>query len=863
MYRQFPSIARRFGTHGLERSSRGLGSSQLHRLAASNSLSSWARARSPMNSVRRNISNSSGPFQPLRPPPPSSLGAPQKARQFTRSRKWGRRLLIFSVVGGVIYIIDRYRYAGGILRSMRTFGTGLWVAVDYKLNFRPQPLFGGSIEDLHRRSADTLSTLLYRNGGLYLKIGQAIAMQSAILPPEFQRMFSRMFDDAPQDNWKEVQKVIRKDFGGRGVEEIFGVTFDGDHGVVSFEGKVMGLMEREARASASVAQVHWARLPNGKEVAIKIQKPEIEKQIGWDIWAWTSVMRIYTWWFDLPLYSIVPFVTERLMLETDFENEAKNGETMRQLVENEPTLRGRVYIPKNYPELSSRRVLTTEWVEGVRLWDKETMTGRWMGGFGNASPGVHGSQLSELDVGTALHELHTHGEKAKLKPERTEWRGPRRKGGLGLSTTEVMTTMIDLFSAQIFKWGVVHCDPHPGNIFIRRLPSGKPELVLIDHGLYVYMKPKFRREYSLFWKSLMTFDNERIKSITREWGIGAADLFASATLMRPYEGGQGSEDFIKGSMEKRTASERTYEMQKRMKQGIKDFLAEEENFPKELVFIGRNMRIVQANNQFMGSPVNRIKRMGNWASRSLFEDIERPWRQRLDMACRHLLFKSVMFLSDIMFYFFRIRQILGLGGGMEDELENQMKEMAKDFGIDLQNEVFEGLGYRDARPALTTWYPPTYEFHWVPTNPTSTKISQKVTYSMPLGIQQVSYPRSALKWYIGDFADIERGGGYEHTGGQQRCWNVAASDPMGGTFPRAADTAKHNDGNGVSSAPQRKPHKSITYKSGSVRSAPEAIFMRGEAGRDLPGCNSHGSSSKSNRIHRGQLLAEEQQVVRC
>ena len=381
------------------------------------------------------------------------------------------------------------------------------------------------------------------------------------------------------------------------------------------------------------------------------------------------------------------------MLETDFENEAKNGETMRKLVECEPSLRGRVYIPKTYPELSSKRVLTTEWIEGIRLWDKEAMTSRWIGGYGNGSPGVHGAKLSELDMGAAVKTLRMEGEKAKLKPERTEWKGPRRKGGLGLSTCEVMTTMVDLFSAQIFKWGVVHCDPHPGNIFVRRLPNGKPEIVLIDHGLYVYMKPKFRQQYSLFWKSMMTFDNDQISAITREWGIKAADLFASATLMRPYEGGGeegGTKGMLRDTMGKKTAGERTYEMQKQMKQGIKDFLADEENFPKEIIFIGRNMRIVQGNNQFMGSPVNRIKMMGDWASRSLFEDKQRPWRQRVEMAWRHVLFKTVMLLTDVVFYFYRIRQFLGRGGGMEDELENQMKEMARDFGIELQHEVFEG-----------------------------------------------------------------------------------------------------------------------------------------------------------------------------
>lgn len=179
-------------------------------------------------------------------------------------------------MGGTIWFADRQIYASGFVRSLRTFGTGLYVALDYKLNFRPEPLTGGTVQDLHHRNAERLFHLLRANGGLYLKIGQAIAMQSAVLPPEFQKMFGRMFDDAPQDDWKDVEAVIKEDFG-KSVEEVFGVSFTGREG--------LGLMERKARASASVAQVHWARLPDGREVAIKIQKREIAKQISWDLWA--------------------------------------------------------------------------------------------------------------------------------------------------------------------------------------------------------------------------------------------------------------------------------------------------------------------------------------------------------------------------------------------------------------------------------------------------------------------------------------------------------------------------------------------------------------------------------------------------
>ena len=238
----------------------------LHRARASH--------RVPSSIPRR--FQSGGPFQPMRPPSPSELGAPKKAGEYKKSRKWGRRLLRLAVVGGVVYLVDRQVYASGLLRSFRTFSTGLVVALDYKLNFRPDPWIAGDVNALHARSAHRVFDLLQSNGGLYLKIGQAIAMQSAVLPPEFQKMFAKMFDDAPQDDWKDVEAVIREDFG-KSVEEVFGVSFTGKDG--------MGLMERKAKASASVAQVHWAKLPDGREVAVKVQKREIGKQRALDLWS--------------------------------------------------------------------------------------------------------------------------------------------------------------------------------------------------------------------------------------------------------------------------------------------------------------------------------------------------------------------------------------------------------------------------------------------------------------------------------------------------------------------------------------------------------------------------------------------------
>jgi aarF domain-containing kinase len=339
-------------------------------------------------------------WEPLRPPNPADLPKPRvrKVKPPFTQRRWVRRLAILSALLGAGYAFDKLFYASSITRSLRTFKTGLTIGLDYKINFRAHPPFANSIEEVHARNAQRIFELLRYNGGLYLKIGQAIAMQSAILPPEFAKMFQKMFDDAPQNEWADVERVVREDFG-KSVEEVFGVSFTRE------EGK--GMMEKTARASASVAQVHWARLADGREVAIKIQKREIVQQVGWDLWAFKVVAKAYTWWFEIPIYTLVPYITERLMLETDFENEANNAEEMRHLVHGEKRLAGRVYIPAVYRELSSKRVMTAEWIEGVRLWDKEGITNSWKGGWRTGSPGAGGKQLPPIPTTNTMHSSPT------------------------------------------------------------------------------------------------------------------------------------------------------------------------------------------------------------------------------------------------------------------------------------------------------------------------------------------------------------------------------------------------------------------------------------------------------------------------
>jgi len=286
-----------------------------------------------------------------------------------------------------------------------------------------------------------------------------------------------------------------------------------------------------------------------------------------------------------------------------------------------------------FPEFSTKRVMTAEWIDGVRLSDMD---------------GIN---------------------------------------KLGVSKKKVMQTMVDLFSAQMFKFGYVHCDPHPGNLFVRVKPNGQPELVLIDHGLYVRETEKFRLQYCLLWKSLLTFDDKTIQKIGVEWGIGDEeyDLFASATLLRPYEGHRDEK------LHEAISKEDQYQVQLIMKRKLKNFLKETDRLPLELIFIGRNMRIVQGNNQRMGSPVNRVKITATWASKCLGTDPQMTRVERLNAWLSHLKFLGTCFLLDITFYTARIKQILFTPGiGFEDLLEKSMaRSMGSELGVTVNHRPWD------------------------------------------------------------------------------------------------------------------------------------------------------------------------------
>jgi len=140
-----------------------------------------------------------------------------------------------------------------------------------------------------------------------------------------------------------------------------------------------------------------------------------------------------------------------------------------------------------------------------------------------------------------------------------------------------------------------------------------------------------------------------------------------------------------------------YEASQQMREKVAEFIVNQDQMPRELVFIGRNMRIVQAHNQNFGAPVNRLKIIANWASYALARNLkevglERSWRQRIRGWWEHAVFKVVVFGLDWAFWLGRVRQVVFGGVGFEEGLEQRLRVVAKEeFGVELQGErVFAG-----------------------------------------------------------------------------------------------------------------------------------------------------------------------------
>lgn len=271
-----------------------------------------------------------------------------KSLQYVSMLGLSRRRALASglgLIGVSSYAYDTLEGGAKINRSGRAAYVALATFVEYKF------ILGNtdySLNEIHKRVAERWLWCVRQNGGLYSKLAQAVASMNHVLPPEYLETLSVIQDKAPTVRPSEVEKVLRQEFG-KSSAELF-ATF-----------------EPEAVASASVAQVHRATLKDGTKLAVKIQKPAIAKQIDADLFMYRLLAYFLEKAFSLPIMWSIPYTCGQLRQETDFRIEAENG---RLALENtEPDLKNSITIPKIYPELSSKRVLTCEWIDGVKISD--------------------------------------------------------------------------------------------------------------------------------------------------------------------------------------------------------------------------------------------------------------------------------------------------------------------------------------------------------------------------------------------------------------------------------------------------------------------------------------------------------------
>ena len=257
----------------------------------------------------------------------------------------------------------------------------------------------------HGLTPQSLRRMLEELGPTFVKAGQILSMRSEILPQSFTRELSKLRTDVEPMDRETVLAALRAEYD-RPIEDIFDAIDDHPLG------------------SASVAQVHKARLTTGELVAVKVQRPHVQEIMAKDISIMRSLARRLGGFIGadqfLDLQSVVDELWQSFREETDFLVEARNLEEFRR------NNAGCVYLecPKPYPALCTRHVVVMDYVDGIAIDDTAELTAQ------------------------------------------------------GYDCAEIGEKLMDNYASQMLDDGFFHADPHPGNLVVS---GGK--IVYMDLGI--------------------------------------------------------------------------------------------------------------------------------------------------------------------------------------------------------------------------------------------------------------------------------------------------------------------------------------------------------------------------------------------
>jgi ubiquinone biosynthesis protein len=297
-------------------------------------------------------------------------------------------------------------------------------------------------------------------GTTFIKLGQVLSTRPDLVGPEVAGELSHLQSGTPADPPEVAVATIEKELS-RPIAECF-VEFD-----------------REAQASASIGQVHRAKLPNGRLVVVKVQHPGIEVTIRRDLSILSNLAELAERQEDLKPYQPVAVVQEfrqTLLRELDFRREMRNLQQFRRNFAADHT----VTFPKPYPDLSTGRVLTMQLLKGTSVGD-----------------------TTQLD--------HRHIDREALA-----------RHGAGV------------FVQMIFRDGFYHADPHPGNI----LAMAKGRVGILDAGMVGRIDDELRDRIVECVLAASDLDAPRLADIIAEICKAPANLDRgglSADLMEVFD----------------------------------------------------------------------------------------------------------------------------------------------------------------------------------------------------------------------------------------------------------------------------------------------------------------------------------------
>ncbi|HEX8385822.1 MAG TPA: AarF/ABC1/UbiB kinase family protein [Rubricoccaceae bacterium] len=334
-------------------------------------------------------------------------------------------------------------------RLVRAYGAALRIALSYLAFWAAAHLRGRAWADrarpaLHRRNGRRLRRAILRLRGLFVKAGQLASALTTFLPDGFRAELEGLQDQVPAAPFEHVRARVRAELGAE-PDALF-ATFD-----------------RAPVASASLAQVHRATLPDGRAVAVKVQHADIEGVAALDLRAIETILRVVGRLFGVRgLREQMRQIEAVIAEELDFEHEARNLAALAALFPGRPD----VAFPEAVPERSSRRVLTTTWMDGTKSGDTVA-----------------------LDA-------------------------------LGLDRTAVAERLLGAYAQMIFRDGLYHADPHPGNLLVRpRADDPGGTLVFLDFGAVARLTPDMRRGLAEMIAAVLARDPSRVTSALLTMGF--------------------------------------------------------------------------------------------------------------------------------------------------------------------------------------------------------------------------------------------------------------------------------------------------------------------------------------------------------